>query len=221
MDANNQGTKNNHPVYYKETEMSLNEAVQDMRKDAIKKQADPEQGKTQKQLKIDLVGDKYSQLVMIARRIATELAQHGPITIDDVTFKMAEHDNVLPSKGKEQRWKGKVFANKTQWVSVGFRPAMLKTSHARKISMWALKTWLQNHSMNGMQSNVSAYVLTRIYSDFTKNYPGALQLDSCTWEIGDRCLSPEVKRNIDDAHGKLYGIQVKMIPNAVGAVLRG
>lgn len=87
--------------------------------------------------------------------------------------------------------------------------------------MWALRSWLQTNSMNGMKSNISAFVLDRIYSDFAKSHNGSLRIESCTWEIGERCLSPEVKRNIDDAHGKLYGVPVKIIPNAVGAVIRG
>ena len=95
---------------------SLNEQVTKFRKDEIKKEMNPTKGKAEAQHKIDLAGDKNSGLVQIARRIGRELAANGPITIDEITAKMAESYNVLPAPGKKrQSWKGSVFT-RSEWA---------------------------------------------------------------------------------------------------------
>ena len=200
--------------------MSLNEQVTEMHKEAAVKQMNGVQGKAQKSLKMDLVGDKYGQLVLVARGVAEELGARGPVTIDDVTFSMAEHHNVLPRKGKEQRWKGKVFADKTKWICVGNRPALLKTSHGRQVRAWALKEWLQNNPQNGIRSDVSSFVLSRLFTDFIRTRPG-IDLSSCRWEIGSDRLAPEIRASIESDRMHLYGVPVTFIPVAVGAIIRG
>ena len=202
--------------------MSLNEEATAFRQREAQKVNNPVQGAVQKQLKVDMVGDKYSSLLMTAKRIARELGANGPITIDDVTYKMAETYNVMPeklAKGKEQRWKGGVFG-KSEWVAVSNRPSTIRSSHGRIITMWALKTWLQNNTMNGKSSTQSSFVLSKLFSDFKRVKPDTAP-DRCTWEIGELSLNNDVRKSIADAQGSLYGIRVVYMPGAVGALLKG
>jgi hypothetical protein len=192
--------------------------VQKFRKDEIKKEMDPEKGKAEGRHKIDLAGDKRSELVQIARRIARDLGENGPITVDDVTAKMSETYNVLPAKDKKrQSWKGSIFT-RSEWRYIGDQPSQQKSAHSRPVGVWALKTWLQKHTLNGRNTHVSAYVVSRLFSDFKRLHPGA-NPGECNWYIGEEQIADEIRDLIVDDDNKLYGVPVHFVPGAVGAIM--
>lgn len=177
-----------------------------------------EAGKAEGQHKIDLAGDKHSELVQIARRIARELGANGPITIDEVTAKMSETYNVLPSSSKKrQAWKGSVFT-KSEWVYIGDRPSIQKSAHGRPVGLWALKTWLAKNTLNGRSTHVSSFVVSRLFSDFKKLHPGA-NLDFCNWYIGEEQIADDIREMIVGTNNTLYGVPVHFVPGAVGALM--
>ena len=110
--------------------------------------------------------------------------------------------------------------SKSEWVVVDARPTTIKTGHARTVRVWALRSWIEKNTMNGQRSVRSAFTLSRIYADFQKENAGILP-ERCTWEIGEKAVNADVRQSIKDGQGKLYGIKVVYIPNAVGAILRG
>ena len=204
--------------------MGLQEQVKELRKKEVEKATEAGAGEARKQIKSDLVGDKYSSLLMEAQRVARDIGQRGPICIDDVTIHMSTTlmRDVLPSKQgtKEQRWKGKVF-NKSEWQMVGYTKAKLKTSNSRMVALWALKTWLQSNTMNGKRSTASAFVVSQIWHDFKQVNSATIDFKQCMWYIGEKMLSSDIKQSIEDGKGTLYGIPVTIVPNAVGATLKG
>ena len=204
-----------------ENRATLDQQVQTFRKDIIKKEMDPEAGKVLAQKKADIAGDNAPMLVQVARRIARELAVNGPITVDDVTRVMSERYNVLPkagSKGKDRHsWKGSIF-NKTEWEYVGDIPSQQKSAHARPVGLWALKSWLGDNTLNGKNTHVSSFVLSRLHEDFKRKFPG-VALDKCNCYIGEDRLSEEIKSTILKGGNKLYATPVTFIQGAVGAIM--
>ena len=84
------------------------------------------------------------------------------------------------------------------------------------MKLWALKTWLNQNTLNGSAS--SAYNLAKIFSDFKRAHPG-MKLDHCNWYLGDEQMSTDVRNSIVSAGMKLYEIPVAFMAGGVGAVL--
>ena len=197
---------------------TLNDQVQELRGAAIKKEMDPAKSKGQGQFKRDLAGDKQSGLVLEARRIAKTLAVNGPITIDDVTEEMAKTRNVLPKKGqRKHQWKGSVFT-KSEWRLIGERPSRQVSAHSRPVGLWALKSWLKTNSLNGTNTVVSAFTLTRVFSDFKRINPG-VALERANWFIGEEQLDAAIRTEIVAGKNFLYEVPVTFVPSSVGALM--
>lgn len=189
------------------------EALSDAR---VEKAENPERGEALKQLKMDNAANAKAPMVQIARRIARELAAHGPISIDDVTLAMARDMKVATGEGDgAHNWKGKVFAG-AEWIAVGSVASRIPEAHKRPVKLWALKTWLNQNTLNGSAS--SAYNLAKIFSDFKRAHPG-MKLDHCNWYLGDEQMSTDVRNSIVSAGMKLYEIPVAFMAGGVGAVL--
>ena len=201
------------------TGVTLDAQVQVLRKEAIAKEMDPVAGKAEGQRKIDLAGDNQSMMVQVARRIARDLAKNGPITIDDITEKMAEQYNVLPATrgGKAHKWKGSVFT-KSEFAFIGELPSRQKSAHGRPVGLWALKSWLKDNTLNGKSTHVSSYVVSRLYGDFKRVHPTA-QLMKCNCYIGEERLADEIRDMIVKGDNKLYEMPVTFFPGAVGALI--
>ena len=209
------GTSFNAPKF---NPNGLHEQVQELRKDAIAKEMDPDKGKAQGQRKIDLAGDNKQMLVQVARRIARDLAKNGPITIDDVTEEMGKQYNVLPLKdGKRHAWKGSVF-NKSEWVYVGSVPSRQSSANARPVGMWALKTWLKENTLNGKNTLVSSFIMSKLYKDFKHLHPKQ-DMSKCNCYLGEECLSEEIRDTIVKSDNKFYEVPVSWIPGSVGAMI--
>ena len=158
-------------------------------------------------------------MVQAARRIGRALAANGPITIDDITESMAELYNVLPATGKRQHsWKGSVFT-KSEWVYVGDTPSRQVSAHGRPVGMWALKSWLANNTLNGKNTHVSGYVLTRIFGDFKRLHRN-LDYRKCNWFIGDEQLAAEIRGSIQSDNNTLYQVPVTFVPGSIGALIQ-
>jgi hypothetical protein len=185
----------------------------------IARQENPQKGEALKQLNKDRAANKHGAWVQIARRIARDLAQHGPITIDDVTSSMKHDYKVAAGEGDSaHNWKGSVFAT-SEWVAVGHVPSRVPKAHGRKIILWALKSWHESHTLNGRGDVVSSFNLTQIYNDFKHKY-GNDSLKRCRWCIGTDTLSDDIKNTIGINHANtLYEIPVSLLPNTVGAIL--
>ena len=196
---------------------TLNEQVQSMRKEQVAKAMDPLKAAAERQHKIDIAGDNKSMLVQAARKIARELGVKGPISIDDVTLEMSKSYNVLPIKGKRHNWKGSVFTS-TEWVFIGDIASRQVSSHGRPVGMWALKSWLQDNTLNGKETHISSFVVSRLYSDFKRINP-RLELKDCNCYIGDERVAAEIRDNIKKSGNRLYEIPVSWIPGAVGALI--
>ena len=177
-------------------------------------------GIANKQLKMNTSADNNECKLHVARRIAADIAANGPVTIDDVMEKMfIQYPDVAPKKGRTDRsnaWKGSVFTGR-DWVCVGTTPTRTASSNARPVNRWALKSWLSTHSMNGSRSNISSFVLSSVYKDFTSAFPG-LQPTDMQWYIGTCALSDDIKSMIERASKFLYGAEVNFVPG-VGCVL--
>ena len=198
---------------------TLGEQITQLRKEQTTKDMDPAKGTAEKQLKMDLTADKHAAILQIARRIGRELGVNGPITIDDVTEKMSEQYNVLPVKGKRHTWKGSVFT-KSEWVYIGEVPSRQPTAHSRPVGLWALKSWLQNNTLNGRDTHVSSYVMSRLFRDFTHQHPQLkANLKDCNWYIGDERLAGEIRASITEGDNSLYAIPVSFVPGAIGALI--
>ena len=202
--------------------MSLQKQAENIRAEEYARKVDPVASQAAGRLGRDCAADANNTLLQAARRIARELGQHGPITMDDVTYEMNKSYNVASAKGKcVHQWKGSVFTS-SEWVMVGKDKAKTKVAHGRYMGQWALKTWLAEHSMNGRESLVSAFSVSRIYREFQKT-PMAKRVDGyiekLVWRIGDQRLADDLKANIKQDGGLLYGIAVQYCPGAVGATL--
>jgi len=199
---------------------ALNAQVKQMRTDEAAKEADLAKGKVMGQLGRDAAAGKHAGLVQVGQRIARELAQHGPITIDDVTAAMAADYNVVPKKGKRQhQWKGSVFP-RSEWICVGDQPSRQQSAHARPVKMWALRSWLKNNTLNGRPKCQSAFDMHKLYRDFKRKNPKAVDAE-CVWFVGEDELSPVIKGNIAAGSNSLYGIRVSYMPNTIGAIIVG
>lgn len=177
------------------------------------------EGQAKAQFGKDIAADAKQGTVQIARRIARTLAQNGPVTIDDVTREMARHYNVAPAPGKRiNQWKGSVFTS-GEWRQIGKIPSTIKTAHARPVGLWAMESWLNNNSLDGKSTAVSAFSLSRIYARFLKQNKG-VDMAACEWAIGQTQLCPEILESITrPGNNSLYGAKVRLIPGAVGAIL--
>lgn len=196
----------------------LNEQVQQLREAGIAKEMDAAKGLAEGQRKIDLAGDKQQMLVQAARRIARDLAKNGPITIDDVTEDMGKKYNVLPLKdGKRHSWKGSVFT-KSEWVYVGDMPSRQQSAHARPVGVWALKTWLRENTLNGKDTSVSSFVMSRLYNDF-KHLNPKVALAECNCYLGEEKLAVEIRDTIVKSGNKFYEMPVSWVPGAIGAMI--
>lgn len=199
--------------------MSLNEQVEAKRQAEINKKMNAPAGKVEGDFKQDLAADNKSAMLKIAQKIALELGERGPITIDDVTEYMVTRYNVAPGKGKRvHQWKGSVF-NGSEWVYVGTMPSRITCAHGRPIGVWARKSWLGKNSLNGKDSSISAFVVSRIYKDYTHRVGSIIETDRYQWIIGLDALHTEVMDSIKRDSMRLYGIPVKLVAGAVGAVL--
>jgi hypothetical protein len=204
--------------YVGSSKPGLDSQVQTMRAKTTAKEMDAAAGKADGQLKRDIAGDNKNMLVQEARRIARTLAANGPVTIDDVTAEMSKRFNVLPVSGETKNaWKGSVFAA-SEWVYIGNMPSRQKSAHARPVGMWALKSWLKDNTLNGKDTLVSSFVLTRLYRDFTKRHPGVKMTD-CNCFIGEDQLASEIRTSIINSHNRLYETPVTFIPGSVGAIM--
>jgi hypothetical protein len=202
----------------KDNSVPLDEQVQILRKAAIDKEMDPEKGKSERQRKVDILEDNQNEMVQVARRIGRTLAANGPITIDDITEEMGKRYNVLPAKGKKaHHWKGSVF-NKSEWVWIGQLNSRQKSAHSRPVGLWALKTWLKDNTVNGKETAISSFVMTRLYNDFKRIHP-KVDLTKCNWFVGEERLNADIRKSIIDGQNRLYEIPVTFCPGSVGAFI--
>ena len=72
--------------------------------------------------------------------------------------------------------------------------------------------------MNGRSTHVSAYVVSRLFSDFKRLHPSA-DLDHCNWYIGEERIADDIREMIVGTNNTLYGIPVHFVPGAVGALM--
>ena len=193
-------------------------AVTDRNNAKIDAKADPEKGVAKKQLGKAAAAESKSDLILIAKRIANELAIHGPITIDDVTTAMAKSYKVNPNEAKTpQKWKGNVF-NTADWVAIGNTPSRMVEAHGRPVMLWAKRGWLTDNSLNGHPGTASAFNMFRIFNDFRRRNPST-KLDICLWHIGEEGLSKDILSDIITNKMSLYGTKVVLVPGATGALL--
>lgn len=196
----------------------LAQAAEKMGEEKAARRMNPEKGVALKQVKKDVAVQNNGELLVVAQRTAVDLAVNGPITIDDVTESMGTKYQVAPSENeKAQNWKGSVFGG-AEWVKVGQMPSRLPEAHGRMVSLWALKAWLEEHTMNGRSGVKSAFDLSRILSDFRRAHPGQ-DLKRCNFLVGDQRLSQDCRETIVAAQNKLYEIPVAFVPGAVGAMI--
>jgi hypothetical protein len=154
------------------------------------------------------------QLVAMARRIAREKAQLGPVTIDDVAQELEKSNVYKPSK--RRLWHGGVFTT-SEWICIGDMQSRVVTNNARVVKVWALKSWLDSHPLDGTEWDVSSFRLAGIFRRFESKHPG-VALERCNWCIGTDMLSDESKQNIIAGKHTLYGIPVTLV-EGIGAVL--
>lgn len=196
----------------------LQQQAEGLTDDRVARRQDPEKGQAQKQLKRDSAANSNGSWVQIARRIARELAQNGPISVDDVTEAMSRTHKVAPGEGDgPHNWKGSIFTT-SEWVTVGTIPSRLPEAHGRTVTLWALKTWLTANTLNGRGDIKSAFDLVKLFNEFKRAHP-AMGLERCNWYIGDERLASDVRDSMASGGNKLYGIPVCFIPGAVGAVI--
>lgn len=188
---------------------------------AAAKAMSPTAGQTGKQMGIAKATVSKNPQVETARRIARTLAANGPISIDDVTAELIKqgYEPARPSVNDKPRvWKGAVFRS-SEWVCVGEENARLATSHARPNKLWALKSWLQTHSMNGRRMKVSRFDIEGIRRDFEKSNPN-IPKGHCQWFIGQSELADDVKLDICQAKNTYDGVPVTFVEHAVGAIIQ-
>lgn len=189
---------------------NLNEQIIAVNKEAADEKMDPEKGVALKSKKKASAREKNEPALQEARRVARELAKNGPITMDDVTRELSGTRDVLAKrKCTDNNWKGSVF-DSSEWVAVGRIASRIPEAHGRMVIQWALKSWLDEHSMNGTNSPVSAFNLSKILSQFKKK--NECKDSELKWVIGDD-VSDEFIRD-----GKCLGIDVERVHGS-GAIL--
>lgn len=199
--------------------MTLNEQVEAKRQTEIRSKMNVTAGKAEGDFKQDHAADNKSAMLKIAQKIALDMGEKGPVTIDDVTEEMAKRYNVAPAKGKRvHQWKGSVF-NGSEWVYIHQIPSRITCAHARPIGVWARKSWLGKNSMNGKESAISAFVVSRIYKDYMHRVGTITEPDRYQWVIGLDALHTEVMDAIKRDSMRLYGVPVKLVSGMVGAIL--
>jgi len=156
---------------------------------------------------------KYASILEAAKAIAIELGKVAPITVDNVTKRL---NDLGYATTKKNTWKGSIFKSKN-WICIGSGASTNKTSHGRHVRMWALKSWLHENKVNGMRLAASAFDLVGIYQEFRHTYN--IAEGKYQWVIGKSQLSARMQETIDNDDGFLFGIPVKFVDNAVGAVL--
>lgn len=174
-----------------------------------------------KQIGIAKASKGKDATIAVARRKARELAQHGPISVDDVTEALiaSDLDTTLPTKNnKPRKWKGSIFRT-GEWLCIGETQSRYVSNHSRPVKMWVLKSWLQSNSLNGTEWPISSFRLLKIYGDFQRAHP-EVELERCNWIIGTSELSEESRYNIKNGGNMLYGIPVTFVAGAVGAMLQ-
>jgi hypothetical protein len=85
--------------------------------------------------------------------------------------------------------------------------------------MWALKTWLQDNTLNGKETHISSFVISRLYSDFKRVNANKLELKDCNCYLGEERIAGEIRETISKSGNRLYEIPVSWIPGAVGALI--
>lgn len=186
--------------------------------DKIERRQDPAKGLARKQLKMDSAANRHGAWVQIARRIGRDLAKNGPISVDDITEAMNRQYKVAPGEGdKAHNWKGSIFTT-SEWVAVGQIASRLPEAHARTVTLWALKTWLEANTLNGRGDAASAFNMYKIYNDFRRAHPG-MAMERCNWYVGEERLATDIRDTIVNGGHKLYNIPVAFMPGAVGAAL--
>lgn len=156
---------------------------------------------------------KYASVLEAAKAIAIELGKVAPITVDNVTKRL---NDLGYATSKRNSWKGSIFKGKA-WVCIGYVASTSKISHGRPVRMWALKSWLTDHKINGMRLQASAFDLTGIYHEFRHVYD--LASGNYNWIIGKSQLATTMLDAINNGGGKLFGIPVQLVDTAVGAML--
>ena len=193
--------------------------VQQLRDNAIAAKIDPAKGQGQKQLGMQRASAKKAATVAMAQRIARDLAANGPITVDTVTAKLRSdgyESNADVDPEKRRYWKGGMFTT-GEWVCVGELPSTIAANHARPVKLWALKSWLASHGLNGERMKGSSFDLVGIMNQFIRANPG-VQLKDCNWYIGDKRLSENMANSIRVAGNTLYEAPVTFV-EGVGAIL--
>jgi hypothetical protein len=84
--------------------------------------------------------------------------------------------------------------------------------------MWCLKTWLKNNTLNGRDTHVSSFVVSRLYKDFTHLHP-KVDMKDCNCYVGEERLAAEIRDTIVKSDNKFYEVPVSWVPGAVGALI--
>lgn len=157
-----------------------------------------------------------SALVQKARRVAREMAQHGPVTIEDVCDRMAAENDPVWAGSKEApaNWKGSVF-NTPEFVCVNSIESRKESNNGRHVRLWALKSWLREHSMNGCEGSASAFSFMRMYNDYVHLH-GDPADGELVWLVGTDLLDEHFAASV--GKGRVFGVEVVAFPG-VGAML--
>lgn len=201
--------------------IAFEQQVTDLRKQRMAEQRDETKAKAGRDVGRDRAALKHANKLQIARRIARELGANGPICIDDVTDRMVElgYESDADVDTKQRRfWKGKVFTTK-EWVAVDSVPSRRTSHHARPVTLWALKSWIEQGVDGEEFPKVSSFHVIKIRSNFARANPHVDMLN-CKWFIGMDKLSPNLLETMKADKYKLYGTPVQLIPGAVGAILQ-
>lgn len=180
----------------------------------IERSDDDKAAEAEKQKGMERGAKNFGGLLVSAQTTARRLAVNGPVTIDDVIHAMrvegfSDADVKAAEKGAPKNWKGSVFTD-SDWVCVGSIASREKTAHGRHVRQWALKSWLQNHPVNGADSEASAFHLYKIYQEAAHVYPAGTEL---VFLLGKDMLASQYQE-------PLYGA-VKYAPDGTVASQKG
>lgn len=206
--------KTTETLTLKTTETTKSELHQAMTR--IVEQSGVTKGKIAKQKGQMKAAKGKHALMAVARRKAMELGQLGPVCVDDVTDELRKVGLDLPG-GARRMWHGTIFST-SEWICIGNMKSRIPDNNARDVKMWALKSWLDSHSLNGTDWNISAFRIAKIYADFKRKFPNVAD-ERCNWLIGLSTLSDETATNIRNADNFMLGIPVTFV-NGVGAILQ-
>lgn len=183
-------------------------------------------GQARKTRKREAAGARAGNELLEAQRVARELGQHGPVTMDHVVTKLREagkesHRATLETK---RDWHGKVFAG-GDWVRLDHVQSTRAERQGSAIALWALKSWLEKFPQNGESYTSSCFAIAKIYSEFTRHNPGVGPSD-LEWLLGRQRLSAgivaSVNREMASHPSKvatLFGARVTWF-DGVGALLQ-